>query len=88
MSLPNHQPDDHEPLYEPTFEEGMAILDGYTRRMLGISAEEFLRRYDAGEYRGIGEGDAVGRGVVRCEMLIPFARPSRLDERGRILRAE
>lgn len=85
MALPKHEPERNEPLYEPTYEEGMAILHGHTRRMLGISADEFLRRYDAGEYHGIGEDDAVGRGVVRCEMLIPVARPSRLDERGRIV---
>ena len=61
------------------------MFDGHTQRLLGISADEFLRRYDAGEYRGIGESEVVGRGVVRCEMFIPVARPSRLDEHGRIV---
>ena len=31
-------------------EEGLSILDIQAQSLLGISAEEFLRRWDAGEY--------------------------------------
>jgi hypothetical protein len=35
---------------EITREEAWAMLDADARRYLGISAEEFARRYNAGEY--------------------------------------
>lgn len=38
-----------------------------------MSGEEFLRRYDAGEFDGI-EEDEFGRKVIGIEMAIPFAR--------------
>ena len=50
------------------------MLDRKARRMLGISGEEFLRRYDAGAYVGIGEDTPLGRAVVSLEFTIPFAR--------------
>ncbi|MGH3089357.1 MAG: hypothetical protein ACRDSJ_18850 [Rubrobacteraceae bacterium] len=33
-----------------TREEGRELLDRHARRYLGISGEEFIRRWDAGEY--------------------------------------
>lgn len=51
-------------------EEGRAIFDEAARRYLGISGEEFLRRWDAGEYRG----EADRPGVLDVAMLIPFGR--------------
>jgi hypothetical protein len=56
-----------------TPEEGSALFDREARETLGISGEEFLRRWDAGEYRPIPdtpEGWKIGRLV----MMIPFAR--------------
>jgi hypothetical protein len=42
---------EHEPgPDELTLEEGRALLDARARRFLGISGEEFLRRWEAGEY--------------------------------------
>ena len=67
------EPDD-PPVHEPSWEEGWAMLDRKARRMLGISGEEFLRRYDAGAYVGIGEDTPLGRAVVSLEFTIPFAR--------------
>ena len=67
------EPDD-PPVREATREEGRALLDGEARRLLGISGEEFLRRYDAGAYVGIGEDTPLGRAVVSLEFTIPFAR--------------
>jgi hypothetical protein len=56
-----------------TPEEGRAMFDAACRRELGMSGEEFLRRYDAGEFDGI-EEDEFGRRVVELEMVIPFAK--------------
>lgn len=53
---------------EVTRAEGRAILDRAARRSLGVSGEEFLRRWDAGEYENY-DPDAV-----EVAMLIPFAR--------------
>lgn len=66
--------DDVPPVVQLTREEGRAFFDTKCRRELGMSGEEFLRRYDAGEFDGI-EEDEFGRKVVRIEMSIPFARP-------------
>jgi len=47
------------------------MLDEQARGRLGVSAEEFLRRWDAGEYAA-GEHDRPDVAVVA--MLIPLAR--------------
>lgn len=54
-----------------TESEGFAMLDEQARGRLGVSAEEFLRRWDAGEYAA-GEHDRPDVAVVA--MLIPLAR--------------
>lgn len=53
---------------ELTREEGRALFDRHARELLGISGEEFLRRYDAGEF------DECAEEVVELRMLIPFFR--------------
>ncbi len=53
-----------------TPEEGMRIFDEEARRLLGISGEEFLRRWDAGEY--LPEPDDHP-GVMGLWLLMPFA---------------
>jgi hypothetical protein len=52
-----------------TAAEGRQLLDEQARKFLGISGEEFLRRYDAGELNDLDRDD-----VLRVAMLIPFAR--------------
>jgi hypothetical protein len=54
---------------EATRDEGRAMLDRAAREVLNISGEEFLARWDAGEYR-----DADDPAITRVAMLIPFAR--------------
>jgi hypothetical protein len=54
---------------EATREEGRALLDRAAREVLQISGEEFLARWDAGEYES-----ADDPAVTRVAMLIPFAR--------------
>lgn len=54
--------------------EGRAWFDGQARRLMGLSGEEFLRRYDAGWYDEICD-DAThphGMAVVKLAMLRPF----------------
>ena len=58
-------------------DEGERVFDRVARRKLGISGHEFLRRWDAGEYRGTQEN-------VRAQevaMLMPLARPVLADAR-------
>jgi hypothetical protein len=56
-----------------TPEEALALFDRRARQLLHISAEEFLRRWDAGEYRPVPD-DAEGRKVGELVMMLPFAR--------------
>jgi hypothetical protein len=52
--------------------EGRALFDRHTRKELGISGVEFLRRWDAGEYQPVPD-TPEGRKVGRLVMLMPFA---------------
>jgi hypothetical protein len=56
-------------------DEGRAMFDRLCRRDLGISGEEFLARWDAGEYASIPDGE--NSRVMHLAMLIPFARSER-----------
>lgn len=51
-------------------DEGLAIVDRRARRYLGISGEEFVRRWDAGYYKDEPESP----GLVRTMMTLPLAR--------------
>ena len=50
--------------------EGWELFDERARRYLGIDGCEFLRRWDAGEYRD----NADRREVLRVAAVIPFGR--------------
>lgn len=66
-------PDVDIPVRYTTPEEGRALFDEQARKVMGMSGEEFLRRWDAGEYDEI--ADAPGyRHIMRLASLIPFAR--------------
>ena len=54
---------------EVSREEGRAMLDHAAREALNISADEFLAKWDAGDYE-----DAGDPAITRVAMLIPFAR--------------
>ncbi|HEY7034198.1 MAG TPA: hypothetical protein VH482_22860 [Thermomicrobiales bacterium] len=49
-------------------EEGIAILDRQARKSLGMSGEEFVRKYRAGEIE-----DPDRSEVMRVSILIPYA---------------
>jgi hypothetical protein len=50
-----------------TREEGEKILDHMARERLGMSGEEFLRRYRDGDLEGYEHSD-----VTMVRMLVPF----------------
>ena len=56
-----------------TPEEARALFDRRARKLLHISGEEFLQRWDAGACRPIPD-TAEGRKVRLLVMLMPFAR--------------
>ena len=57
-------------VHELSREEAKAVLDRQARRYLHVSGEEFLRRWDAGEYTK----DADRSDVRRVAMLIELGR--------------
>jgi len=54
-------------------DESHAYFDRQAQRLLGISGEEFLRRYDAGEYERPLDDRAL-RAVMKLAMLSSFGR--------------
>ena len=61
---------DHEvEVVEVSRQEGRDMLDKAARDALGMPGDEFLAKWDAGEYE-----DADDPAVTRVAMLIPFAR--------------
>jgi hypothetical protein len=49
-------------------EQGQELLDQRARQFLGMSGEEFRRRYEAGEL------DPDNDNVLRVALLLPFGR--------------
>lgn len=60
------------PIHELTEEEAWQIFDDNAQYYLGISGEEFLRRWDAGEYR---DNDYMPNhtAIFEVEILLPLA---------------
>ncbi len=54
-------------------EQGRARFDHEARQVIGISGEEFLRRWDAGEYRNLPDTPEGWR-IMDVVTLIPFVR--------------
>lgn len=54
-----------------TIEEGREIFDRRARMELGISGEEFVRRWDAGEYTPVPD-TPEGRKIARLSMMLPI----------------
>ncbi len=74
MALPRIEPDGDEPgwrILSP--EEGLAFFDEVSRNLLGISGDEFLRRWDASEYRDLPDAPESSD-VAYMAMMMPFAR--------------
>jgi hypothetical protein len=78
MALPtrrkhsDHPVVDEQPVQFVTPEEGAAIFDRQARALVGLSGEEFLRRWDAGEFRDT--ADTPGHlHVMRLVASMPFS---------------
>lgn len=54
-------------------EEGRAFFDETSRELLGISGEEFLRRWDAGEYEDL-EDIPENWNILHMMLLMPTGR--------------
>lgn len=54
-------------------EEAHTVFDAEARRVMGMSGEDFLRRYDAGEFNAIHD-NGENTDFVRLEMLISWGR--------------
>ena len=55
-------------------QEGRKLLDRQAERYLGISGDEFLKRWDAGEYGDPDDRTENPPEVTRLAMLLPFVR--------------
>ena len=58
-------------------EQMWAIFEAESRRTLGISGEEFLRRWDAGDYDGDEDEDEARRRARGLEFLMLLVTPER-----------
>lgn len=54
--------------------EGRVLFDEAAQRYMGMSGDEFLRRWDAGEYDEPKYDTLEDINVMRMYFLIPFAR--------------
>jgi hypothetical protein len=63
------------PTKELTLEEGRVLLDKQARRYLNMSGDEFVKRWEAGEF----DDDPDRPEIMRVAMLIPFAKNGRED---------
>lgn len=57
-------------------QEGLRLFDHQARKTLGISGEEFLARWDRGDFRGVAD-PTEARKVRRMAALIPGVRRTR-----------
>ena len=64
-------------------EEARAYFDEQARRLLGISGEEFLDRYEAGEYWGETDFDRYHK-INELIMIMPFGAEVAIDDDGRL----
>lgn len=58
-----------------TGDEARAYFEQEIQRLLGMSGEEFLRRYDAGEYEQM-EETFENRKFLEASFLVHFGRPN------------
>ncbi|OMC44726.1 hypothetical protein A5742_27530 [Mycolicibacterium fortuitum] len=59
-------------IHELTDDEADALYDRMARKHMGISGQEFLRRWDAGEWEGV-DPDSVP-GLVQLWIAMPLGR--------------
>ena len=57
------------PIHEVSPEEGWEILDRQARERLGMSGEEFIRKWEANEFEDPDQSD-----IIFLSFMIPFTR--------------
>lgn len=60
----------NEHIHHMTAEEGLEMLDREAQRLLGISGEEFIQRWESGDYDDQPETPVV----IRLALLSAFAK--------------
>jgi len=55
-------------------EESRELFNRQAKLYLGISGDEFIQRWDAGEYGDPDDRSKNSPGVMRLAMLLPFVR--------------
>jgi hypothetical protein len=70
MALPARKPSAALPSVMP-IADARALFDREARRMIGVSGEEFIRRWSNGEYDDI-DDSPEGREISYLVMLLPF----------------
>jgi hypothetical protein len=56
-------------------DEAVAFFDSVARDIVGMSGEEFIARWDAGEYADVDLDETPeGRQIIHLALLIPFGR--------------
>jgi hypothetical protein len=70
MALPHETPDNGIRFVDD--EEWRDFFDGQARELVGMSGEEFLRRYNAGEYK-----DVFDEPEYRNALYLAMLRPER-----------
>jgi hypothetical protein len=68
MATPAHSSNGQ--IRELTREEGLALLDREARRYLQMSAEQFIKAWEAGDF----DEDPDRPDVMYVAMLLPFAK--------------
>lgn len=61
---------ENDRVHHMTAEEGMAMLDREAERLLGISGEEFIQRWESGQYDDQPETPAI----IRLALMSEFTR--------------
>lgn len=72
VALPKHATNDRPPLVLDR-ESAIALFDAQARRVAGVSGDEFLARWDAGDYHDL-DDTPEGRELSYLVLLIPFGR--------------
>ena len=60
------------PIYTVTPEHGRRLFDEVVRREVGMSGEEFVRKWQAGDFATIPD-DEEHRSIIELTLLIPLA---------------
>jgi hypothetical protein len=74
MALPELPDEELPPVRWLNDEEGKEYFDQQARQLMGMSGEEFLRRWDAGEFDSVVDDPDHHSKLVYLQLLTPFAR--------------